>query len=135
MRRAAATALQINVGFKCNLTCRHCHVEAGPSRREMMEAMQARWGQPAEKLEAGHAAWRLEAYYLAQACFPVACIMSPQRIVLGGGVMAQEALFPMIREELARQVNGYLPLVEIVPPELALPALTGALELARAAGR
>jgi fructokinase len=98
-------------------------------------AMQARWGQPAEKLEAGHAAWRLEAYYLAQACFSVACIMSPQRIVLGGGVMAQEALFPMIREELARQVNGYLPLVEIVPPELALPALTGALELARAAGR
>jgi len=38
LRRAAATALQINVGFKCNLTCRHCHVEAGPSRREMMEA-------------------------------------------------------------------------------------------------
>jgi len=38
LRRAAATALQVNVGFKCNLTCRHCHVEAGPLRREMMDA-------------------------------------------------------------------------------------------------
>jgi radical SAM/Cys-rich protein len=37
LRRAASTALQINVGFKCNLACRHCHVEAGPSRREMMD--------------------------------------------------------------------------------------------------
>jgi radical SAM/Cys-rich protein len=38
LRRATATALQINVGFKCNLTCRHCHLEAGPSRLEMMDA-------------------------------------------------------------------------------------------------
>jgi radical SAM/Cys-rich protein len=28
--------LQVNVGRLCNLTCRHCHVEAGPSRREVM---------------------------------------------------------------------------------------------------
>jgi fructokinase len=97
-------------------------------------AMEARWGQRAETLEAGHGAWRLEAYYLAQACFSVACILSPQRIVLGGGVMRQAALFPMIREELARQGNGYLPLPEIVPPELESPALSGALAMARAAG-
>jgi fructokinase len=96
-------------------------------------ALQARWGQRAETLPAGHAAWRLEADYLAQACFSLACILSPQRIVLGGGVMKQAELFPMIREELARQANGYLPLPEIAPPELELPALTGALELARAA--
>jgi radical SAM/Cys-rich protein len=38
LRRTATTTLQINVGFKCNLACRHCHVEAGPSRREMMES-------------------------------------------------------------------------------------------------
>lgn len=97
-------------------------------------AMQARWGQPAERLQAGHAAWRLEAYYLAQACFALACFLSPQRIVLGGGVMEQSALFPMIREELAQQANGYLPLPDIMPPELELPGLTGALELARAGG-
>ncbi len=35
--RAAAAVLQINVGFKCNLACRHCHLESGPKRSEMME--------------------------------------------------------------------------------------------------
>jgi len=97
-------------------------------------ALQARWGQRAETLPAGHAAWRLEAHYLAQACFTLACFLSPQRIVLGGGVMQQAELFPMIREELARLANGYLPLPEVVPPQLPLPALTGALELARTGG-
>ena len=38
LRRAQSTALQINVGFKCNLACRHCHLEAGPERRELMDA-------------------------------------------------------------------------------------------------
>ena len=38
LRRAQSTALQINVGFKCNLACRHCHLEAGPERRELMNA-------------------------------------------------------------------------------------------------
>jgi len=28
--------LQINVGYRCNLQCRHCHVQAGPGRKEMM---------------------------------------------------------------------------------------------------
>jgi len=37
LRRAAAAVLQINVGFKCNLACRHCHLEAGPSRPELMD--------------------------------------------------------------------------------------------------
>jgi hypothetical protein len=44
--------------------------------------------------------------------------------------MRQAALFPMIREELERLGNGYLPLPEIVPPELASPALSGALAMA-----
>ena len=38
LRRAAANTLQINVGFKCNLVCRHCHLEAGPERQELMNA-------------------------------------------------------------------------------------------------
>lgn len=96
-------------------------------------AMKARWGQPAETLPPDHLAWRIEAYYLAQACLSLACILSPQRIVLGGGVFCQKVLYALVREEFARIVNGYLPLAEIVPPELPLPALTGALALARAA--
>ncbi len=95
-------------------------------------AMKARWGQPAETLPPDHPAWRIEAHYLAQACLSLSCILSPQRIVLGGGVLSQPALYDLVRDDLKRIVNGYLPLPEIVPPELPLPALTGALALARA---
>ena len=36
LRRGATTTLQINVGLRCNQGCRHCHLEAGPHRVEMM---------------------------------------------------------------------------------------------------
>jgi radical SAM/Cys-rich protein len=34
--RGKTHTLQVNVGFICDLTCRHCHIEAGPQRREVM---------------------------------------------------------------------------------------------------
>lgn len=36
LRRGRATVLQVNVGFLCDLACRHCHLEAGPARTEVM---------------------------------------------------------------------------------------------------
>ena len=36
LRRAALETLQVNLGYKCNQTCLHCHVNAGPTRTEMM---------------------------------------------------------------------------------------------------
>ena len=36
LRRAGLQTLQINVGRKCNQACRHCHVDAGPWRTEMV---------------------------------------------------------------------------------------------------
>ena len=95
--------------------------------------MKARWGQPAETLPPGHPGWRIEAYYIAQACLSLACVLSPHRIVIGGGVFSSAALYEMVNSELARLVNGYLPLPEVVPPKLPLPALTGALAMARSA--
>jgi fructokinase len=95
-------------------------------------AMKARWGQPAETIPPDHLAWRMEAYYIAQACLSLACVLSPHRIVVGGGVFSNAALYGLVHEELARLVNGYLPLPEVVAPELPLPALTGALAMARA---
>ncbi|MFP5506358.1 MAG: arsenosugar biosynthesis radical SAM (seleno)protein ArsS [Gammaproteobacteria bacterium] len=38
LRRGRLTTLQINVGYRCNQACLHCHVNAGPSRRESMGA-------------------------------------------------------------------------------------------------
>ncbi len=37
LRRARTTTLQLNIGKKCNLACRHCHVESGPRRTEAMD--------------------------------------------------------------------------------------------------
>ncbi len=37
LQPAALEVLQVNVGKKCNQTCRHCHVDAGPDRTEVMD--------------------------------------------------------------------------------------------------
>ena len=37
IRRKSLETLQVNVGYKCNQTCVHCHVNAGPTRTEVME--------------------------------------------------------------------------------------------------
>src|SRR5437868_6946464 len=42
LRRSELQTLQINIGRKCNQACRHCHVDAGPWRQEMMTAETAR---------------------------------------------------------------------------------------------
>lgn len=71
-------------------------------------AMEARWGVSAENLPPDHPAWELEADYIAQAMRTTVCLLSPQRIILGGGVMHQTQLFPMIRSKLQASLNGYV---------------------------
>ena len=63
-------------------------------------AIEARWGMPAAQLPPDHVAWRIEADYLAQACLSISVILSPERIVLGGGVMDQPHLLDMVRSRL-----------------------------------
>src|SRR5215203_4030095 len=36
IRRARLTTLQVNLGYRCNQSCLHCHVNAGPNRTEAM---------------------------------------------------------------------------------------------------
>lgn len=71
-------------------------------------AIEARWGVPAPLLPRDHPAWAFEAHYLSMAVVNYIFTLSPQRIVLGGGVMDQRHLFPMIRERVARTLNGYV---------------------------
>ncbi|MFN8654377.1 MAG: ROK family protein [Gemmatimonadales bacterium] len=71
-------------------------------------AMEARWGRPAEQLPADHAGWRLEAHYLALALANYICTLSPERIILGGGVIGDGRILPWIREEVATLLNGYI---------------------------
>jgi fructokinase len=77
-------------------------------------AMAQRWGLPAEHLPAGHPAWDLEAEYLALALHNFVCTLSPQRIILGGGVMDQPALLPLIRQRLGELLAGYVKSPEVL---------------------
>ena len=102
-------------------------------------ALRQRWGQAAETLEVDHPAWGLQAHYLALALVNLICTVSPERIVLGGGVMAQAQLMAMVRAEVQQLLNGYVQspaILEqiddyIVPPGLGSRAgVLGAIALA-----
>lgn len=71
-------------------------------------AIEARWGKKAVELKDDTKVWELEAYYIAQAIVGYIMTISPKRIILGGGVMHQEQLFPLIRKEVEKLMNGYL---------------------------
>ena len=89
-------------------------------------ALARRWGIPGEGLPEGHAAWKLEAEYLASALAIYICILSPQRIVLGGGVMRRKQLFGFIYSYLQKFLNGYIqsPVILERPQEyIVAPAL------------
>jgi fructokinase len=70
--------------------------------------MEKRWGQKAETLPPDHPAWALEAHYISVALADYILTLSPQRIVLGGGVMQQLQLFPRIHREVKSILNGYV---------------------------
>lgn len=71
-------------------------------------ALLKRWGKPAEQLPFDHPAWALQAGYLAKLCVNLSQSYSPEKIILGGGVMEQEHLFPMIRENFIQLMGGYM---------------------------
>jgi fructokinase len=71
-------------------------------------ALLGRWGRRAEDLPADHPAWELEAQYLALGLANLICTLSPQRIILGGGVMQRIGLFQMVRRNVQQVLNGYL---------------------------
>ena len=69
---------------------------------------------PAESLPEDHQGWRIEAEYLAFAIANIMLTLSPERIVLGGGVMQQSHIFPLIRGRVGEILQGYGVLEEIV---------------------
>jgi fructokinase len=101
-------------------------------------AIQGRWGKAGVELAEVSEVWEMEAYYLAQAIATYTYVLSPKRVILGGGVMKQRHLYPLIREALATQINGYVKIGDleeyVVPPGLGDDAgLTGAVLLAKQA--
>jgi fructokinase len=104
--------------------------------------LEGRWGQRGETLPLDHPAWEIEAHYLAMGLVNFICTLSPQRIIMGGGVMEQTQLFPLIRQKVQTLLNGYVQsptILEqideyIVPPGLGKRAgVLGAIALAQQA--
>ena len=105
-------------------------------------AIEARWGRKGQDLPADHPAWDLEAHYLGVGLSDLILTLSPQRVIVGGGVMAQPGMFEKVRAEVLQSLNGYLQLDAIleqidryiVPPGLGNQAgLLGAVALAQRA--
>jgi fructokinase len=96
-------------------------------------AMRERWGRPGEELTDPEA-WELEAEYLARGLANLVMVLSPERIILGGGVGRAPGLIDRVRTHLGKAVAGY-----VDPPPLVAPGLgphsglVGAISLARAA--
>ncbi len=102
-------------------------------------ALEKRWGQKAETLPPDHPAWELEAHYIALALCSYIVTLSPQKIIIGGGVAGQEQMLPLVRQKVRAYLNGYVQSAQIkqdidgyiVPPGLGSRAgVMGAIALA-----
>lgn len=106
------------------------------------KAVEAAWGIAPPDVPSDHPFWDVESHYLAHLCASLFLTVSPQRIVLGGGVMEQQALFPLIRQKAVDLLAGYLAAIPdvaameayIVPPRCQEPSgLIGSYILAACA--
>ncbi|MCJ7726125.1 MAG: ROK family protein [Acidimicrobiia bacterium] len=100
---------------------------AGPS-------IQRRWGMPGESLPDDHPAWDMAAWYLGVGMTQVTLALSPQVIVMGGGVM-QRVPLEAVSRHLQATLDGYVPAPPVVAPHAARPGLLGAFALAAEAAR
>jgi fructokinase len=107
------------------------------------EALRQRWGAPGEELDRPEV-WELEADYLALGLANLVLTLSPERLIVGGGVAATPGLLALVRERLPQVLAGYLDAPQLsegidaylVPPALGKRAgVLGAIELARNARR
>lgn len=103
-------------------------------------AISKRWGVKAESLPPDHPVWEEISDVMGHALMNLCLTLSPRRIILGGGVMEQPHLIPLIRAKLTQHLNGYLSIPElgrdienfVVSPGLgARSGLLGALALGK----
>ena len=71
-------------------------------------AIERRFGIKGSELTSEHIAWDIEAHYISEALVSTILLLSPEKIILGGGVMHQLQLFPLIRQAVQTKLNGYI---------------------------
>lgn len=124
-------------------------IPLGAEANASAPALQARAGLASPDglvdLEDDHEVWKVAAHYLAGCCVNLVLLASPERIVIGGGVLNRKCLYPMIRAEVQRMLNGYIQVDSITTDKIdqyIVPAvhesdagIIGALALGHAALR
>ncbi|MES2474587.1 MAG: ROK family protein [Verrucomicrobiota bacterium] len=86
-----------------------------PFHRDCLEGMASgpavhgRWGKEARDLPVGHPAWETEAWYLAHGILALLAVVSPSRVIVGGGVSQAEELHDLIASRLKEIAAGYFP--------------------------
>jgi fructokinase len=96
-------------------------------------AIAKRWATAPEDLPDDHPGWALEAEYLALGILTIVMIASPQRVIIGGGVMDGAALLAPIGSRLRELIAGYVAMPSLVAPALGDRAgVLGAIALAQA---
>jgi fructokinase len=94
-------------------------------------AMQARLGFPAQDLPDDDPAWDLQAAIVAAGLHNLTCTVSPQLVILGGGVGSRPALHDRVPDLLQASLAGYVSAPVLLPPALGPDAgVIGALALA-----
>lgn len=119
-----------------------------PYHRDCLEglaagpAIEERWGQKGIELKERQEVWELEGYYIGQALMQYILVLSPEKIILGGGVMKQKQVFHYVYKHLKTSLNDYVSFPElserideyIVSPGLGDDAgITGSLLLGKQA--
>ena len=103
-------------------------------------SIEKRWGRKAQELYEKEEVWELEASYLGQAMANCIMCYSPERIILGGGVMHVPGLVEKVRRKTLQALNGYIQKDEIInriDTYIVLPELNddagiiGAMQLGR----
>jgi fructokinase len=91
-------------------------------------AVQARFGQRGETLPDDHPFWDVEAGYIAQALVNYILSLAPKKIIIGGGVMQKDFMFPTVRKKVQTLLNGYLThtmILDHIDEYIVPPALGG----------
>ncbi len=102
-------------------------------------SIERRWKLEGSHLPPNHIAWDIEAYYIAQGVHNLICTLSPQKIIMGGGIMQQSHLFAKIHSYVKESLNKYIVAHEIlnkietyiVPPKLNYCGLLGGIHIAK----
>lgn len=100
-----------------------------PSHRDCLEglasgpAIEERWQQKASELDPDHVAFEIESDYLAQAIYTYALTISPERFILGGGVMHVPGLLEKIQQKVVSKNNGYVARIDTLDRYIVKPSL------------